>query len=200
MLAVVQAALRLTQADDIGSFVRIIEGRVAALARAQMLLAADRWSGADLHHLLRGELAAFLDRKGSGPQITLRGPRITVPADATQPLSMAIHELATNATKYGALSSPEGLVSVEWKVEQAEDEFLRFYWTETGGPAPQDPPPRLGFGSRVLNGTLRKQLGGEVVMSWLATGLVCTIDLPLRPSTTAADVESYQPSSALTQT
>lgn len=192
MLAVVQAALRLTQADDVGSFVRIIEGRVAALARAQMLLAADRWSGADLHHLLRGELAAFLDRKGSGPQIALRGPRITIPADATQPLSMAIHELATNATKYGALSSPEGLVSIEWLVEQEEDEFLRLQWVETGGPAPQDPPPRLGFGSRVLNGTLRKQLGGKVVMSWLATGLVCTIDLPLRSSITANDTEPLQ--------
>ncbi|SHJ88047.1 Two-component sensor histidine kinase, contains HisKA and HATPase domains [Roseomonas rosea] len=191
MLAVVQAALRLTRAEDIGSFVQLIEGRVAALSRAQMLLSAEHWSGADLHSLLRGELSAFLDREGSGPQVALRGPRLTIPADATQPLSMAIHELATNATKHGALSRPNGLVSVEWQIRQAGTEHLRLRWAETGGPPTQGPPSRQGFGSRVLNGTLRNQLGGQVVMTWDAAGLVCDIDFPLRdtPADTAADAQ-----------
>ena len=180
MLAVVQAALRLTRADDIGSFVRSIEGRVAALARAQALLAADRWSGADLRTLLRGELSAFLDRKGTGPQVLLRGPALTISAEATQPLSMAIHELATNATKYGALSCAEGLVSVEWHLRGEEDEILRLRWSETGGKVLKEPPAKQGFGSRVLNGTLRKQLGGTVSMNWGPEGLVCDIEVPLR--------------------
>ncbi len=180
MLAVVQAALRLTRADDIASFIQLIEGRVAALSRAQMLLSAEHWSGADLHSLLRGELSAFLDREGSGPQVALRGPRLTIPADATQPLSMAIHELATNATKHGALSRPHGLVTVEWRVRQGETEHLRLRWAETGGPPAEGPPARQGFGSRVLTGTLRNQLGGHVSMAWEATGLVCDIEFPLR--------------------
>jgi two-component sensor histidine kinase len=182
MLAVVQAALRLTRADDVPGFVRAIEGRVAALARAQMLLAADHWSGADLLSLLRGELTAFLDRKGSGPQVALHGPRLSLPAEATQPLSMAIHELATNATKHGALSSSGGLVVVEWEVRRDQADMLELRWAETGGPPPEGPPTRHGFGSRVLNGTLRSQLGGSVSMAWLPTGLVCTIELPLRPT------------------
>ncbi|WP_458096378.1 HWE histidine kinase domain-containing protein [Roseomonas sp. WA12] len=190
MLAVVQAALRLTRAEDVPGFVRAIEGRVAALARAQMLLAADRWSGADLLSLLRGELTAFLDRKGSGPQVTLTGPRLILPAEATQPLSMAIHELATNATKHGALSASTGQVAVEWEVRRGPVDTLELRWSETGGPPPEGPPTRHGFGSRVLNGTLRSQLGGSVSMSWLPTGLVCAIALPLRPvaATAAEDV------------
>ncbi|MBL6454881.1 GAF domain-containing protein [Belnapia sp. T6] len=187
MLAVVHAALRLTRAEDTPSFIRAIEGRVAALARAQVLLAADRWSGADLHSLLRGELAPFLNRAGAGPQAALHGPRLSLPAPATQPLSMAIHELATNATKYGALSAPEGLVTVDWAVE---GEQLRLRWTERGGPAAAAPPERRGFGSRVLNATIRTQLGGSLTMTWEATGLVCKIAFPLRG--TAAEIEAEQ--------
>ena len=183
MLAVVQAAVRLTRAEDVASFVRAIDGRVAALARAQTVLAADRWSGADLHALLHGELAAFLDDGGGGPRAALRGPALALPADATQPFSMAIHELATNAVKYGALASPTGRLAVSWRVEGEGGETLRLRWAETGGAMPDSPPSRQGFGSRVLTGTLRRQLHGAVSMRWEATGLVCDIDLPLdRPA------------------
>jgi two-component sensor histidine kinase/putative methionine-R-sulfoxide reductase with GAF domain len=178
-LAVVQAALRLTRAEDVPSFVRAIEGRVAALARAQTLLAADRWSGADLHTLLRGELSSFLDDHGSGLKVVLRGKRLVLPAGAAQPFSMAIHELATNAVKYGALSKPTGRLTIEWHVERAPGAVLRFRWAETGGPPQEGPPTRRGFGSRVLSGTLRDQLGGKVSTAWEVTGLVCDIELPL---------------------
>jgi two-component sensor histidine kinase len=179
MLAVVQAALRLTRADDVASFVDIIEGRVQALARAQSLLAINRWSGADLHRLLQGELAAFLSRNDSGPRVKLRGPRLTLPAGAAQPFSMALHELATNATKYGALSSAVGQLSVEWQVVRVPNDVLRLRWTETGGPPLEGPPAREGFGSRVLDRTLRHQLGGSASRTWNSTGLVCDIEMPL---------------------
>ncbi len=176
MLAVVQAALRLTQAPDTESFIRAIEGRIAALARAQTLLAADHWAGADLHRILRGELSAFLG--GGGPQASIEGPRLVLPPVATQPFSMAVHELATNAIKYGALSVPGGRLAITWSVT-GDDELLRLRWVESGGPAIEGPPRRTGFGSRVLAGTLRDQLGGRVGLDWRASGLVCDIELPL---------------------
>ena len=94
-----------------------VEGRVAAIARAQTLLAEDRWSGADLRALLQGELASFLG--GEGQRARLVGPAVTLPAGAAQPFAMAVHELATNATKHGALSRPGGQLSIAWRVEGA---------------------------------------------------------------------------------
>ncbi len=191
VLAVVQATLRLTRADDTAGFVRAIEGRVAALARAQTLLAKDRWAGADLHALLRGELAAFLD--GSGPRAELRGPAVALPPGAAQPLSMAIHELATNAVKYGALSALAGRLSISWRVDGETGDVLRLRWIETGGPPPKGPPAKRGFGSRVLDGTLRKQLGGAVSMAWDEGGLVCEIEVPLGRAARVGDGEGDDP-------
>ena len=191
VLAVVQAALRLTRADDTAGFVRAIEGRVAALARAQTLLAKDRWAGADLHALLRGELAAFLD--GSGPRAELQGPAVALPPGAAQPLSMAIHELATNAVKYGALSALAGRLSISWRVDGETGDVLRLRWIETGGPPPKGPPAKRGFGSRVLDGTLRKQLGGAVSMAWDEGGLVCEIEVPLGRAVRVGDGEGDDP-------
>ena len=179
-LAVVQAALRLTRAEDMPSYVRAVEGRVAALARAQTLLAEDRWAGADLRALLVGELAPFLG-KGSGrePRAVLEGPAVDLPPGAAQPLAMAVHELATNATKHGALASPGGRVSVSWDLVPGATERLRLRWAEAGGPAVAGTPSRRGFGSRVLEGTLRNQLRGAVSLAWEPSGLVCDIEVPL---------------------
>jgi two-component sensor histidine kinase len=160
-------------------FVRAIEGRLKALARAQTLMADDHWAGGDLRSLLRGELAAFLDGAGSGPRVALQGPRIALPARAVQPFSMAIHELATNAIKYGALSMPGGRLAIDWHAESTAGGLLRLRWVETGGPMLSPAPMVQGFGSRVLNGTLRDQLGGKVGMIWAPSGLVCEIAVPL---------------------
>ncbi|SDB68805.1 HWE histidine kinase domain-containing protein [Belnapia rosea] len=187
MLAVVQAALRLTRAPDTESFIRAIEGRVAALARAQTLLSADRWAGADLHRVLEGELAAFLGHEASGPQARLDGPRLVLPPGAAQPFSMAIHELATNAIKYGALSAPTGRLAITWSLDTGCD-VLRLRWQETGGPRLEGPPRRLGFGSRVLAGTLRDQLGGRIAVEWKETGLVCDIEVALARLRQAAPI------------
>lgn len=176
-LSVVQAALRLTRAEDLPSYRLAIEGRVAAMARAQTLLADDRWSGADLRALLSGELEPFLG--GETGRATLEGPAVTLPAGAAQPLAMAIHELATNATKHGALSARAGRVSITWRMEGGPEEVLRLRWSEAGGPPLAGPPSRRGFGSRVLEGTVRAQLGGAVTLAWDRSGLVCDIALPL---------------------
>ncbi|WP_052402799.1 PAS domain S-box protein [Muricoccus aerilatus] len=179
-LAVVQAALRLTKAPDLSGYIRAIEGRVGALARAQTLLADDRWAGADLRTLLRGELAPFLGASnGGGPLAELDGPAVALPAGAAQPLAMAVHELATNALKYGALSVPTGRVAVSWRLESEPLGTLRLRWAERGGPPVTAPPSRRGFGSRVLEGTVRGQLDGTLVLFWDAAGLVCDMDVPL---------------------
>ena len=174
-LAVVQAMLRLTQAEGLETYRHTVVGRVAAIARAQTLLAEDRWSGADLRAVLEGELQSFLG--GEGQRAHLEGPPVTLPAAATQPFAMAVHELATNATKHGALAVPGGQLRLTWEV--AESRTLRLRWAEEGGPPLPGPPARRGFGSRVLEGTVNQQLGGSVSLSWPATGLVCDIVLPL---------------------
>ena len=178
-LAVVQAMLRLTRADSVPSYVAAIKGRVAALARAQTLLAADRWAGTDLRTLLHGELTPFLGEGGS--RVAFEGPPVALPALATQPLAMATHELATNALKYGALSRPEGRLCVSWRVEAQSSgpALLRLRWLESGGPPIMAPPTHQGFGGRVLDGTVRGQLGGRAIQAWRPDGLICDLEVPI---------------------
>ncbi|GGC39891.1 hypothetical protein GCM10011504_17860 [Siccirubricoccus deserti] len=185
-LAVVSAAVRLTHAEDIRSFVRAVEGRVAALARAHTMLAQGQWTGAELQAVVTAELAAFLpaadgaeaETVADQPRVDVMGPALTVSPAAAQALSMTLHELATNATKYGALSTPGGHVSVAWQVEGAGG-WLRLRWTEDGGPPVVGVPERRGFGSRVIEATVKGQLGGRVDRRWDEAGLVCTIEVPL---------------------
>jgi PAS domain S-box-containing protein len=175
-LAVVQTMLRLTRAPDVQGFARAVEGRVAALARAQTLLSEVSWEGADLRALLEGELAPFL----AGQRAALRGLPVVLPPGVAQPVAMAAHELATNAAKHGALSAPGGQVAVEWEVAPGEPDLLGLRWIEAGGPPVEGPPGRRGFGSRVLEGTVRQQLGGQVRLDWQPAGLVCEMEIPLR--------------------
>ncbi|MBL6080202.1 PAS domain-containing protein [Belnapia sp. T18] len=178
-LAVVQAALRLSRAETPAELVRIIEGRVSALARAQTILARRRWEGAELHALLEGELAAFLTGiRLDAPRAELHGPPVTIAAHAAQPLSMAVHELATNAMKYGALSRRGGLLQVSWRLDPLQ-RVLTLLWRERGGPEEAANPVRRGFGSRVIEQTVQVQLGGRVTRRWLPGGLACEIAIPL---------------------
>ncbi|RYJ02019.1 MAG: PAS domain S-box protein, partial [Acetobacteraceae bacterium] len=180
-LSVVQAVIRLTRAGSRQDFVAAVEGRVAALARAQTVLARGRWTGADLRVLLEGELAPFLGPQANGargPLVALEGPPVLVAPTAAQPLSMAVHELATNAVKHGALAVPDGRVTVLWEADPAAG-VLRLRWTETGGPPVADAPRQRGFGTRVLDTTLRHQLGGNAELRWRETGLCCIVTVPL---------------------
>ncbi len=173
-LAVVMAALRLTRAETLPAYRAAVEGRVAALARAQTLLARENWSGAALAQLLEGELRPFV---GEGQRLSLEGPPVSLQGRAVQPVAMAVHELATNATKHGALSVAGGGVVLRWVVEDG-GATLRLHWQEEGGPAAVA-PQRQGFGSRVLEATIRGQLGGTIAIDWSPAGLACTMTLPL---------------------
>ncbi|RYJ03744.1 MAG: PAS domain S-box protein [Acetobacteraceae bacterium] len=183
VLAVVQAALRLTPRTDAAEYAKAVEGRIAALARAHTLLAQARWAGADLRAVVEAELTAFLSDTASATRVVLEGPVVTLSPAAVQALSMALHELATNATKHGALAVPGGDLQVSWSVAgpslASGPGRLLFRWVERGGPAVEGPPSRRGFGSRVLQATMRDQLGGQVEQFWLPAGLECSITLPL---------------------
>jgi PAS domain S-box-containing protein len=180
-LAIVQAILRLTRADDAASYARLIEGRISALARAQSLLAAERWTGAPLGTLLSEELVPFggTDEAGNVAEarFVLQGAPLRLRAEAVQPLGMVVHELATNAAKHGALSVPDGRVAVSWEADDHAG-LLRIRWSETGGPKPVFPQTR-GVGSRVIEATVTGQLGGGIERRWPESGLVCDIALPL---------------------
>lgn len=181
VLAVVQATLRLTPNYDAQAYATAVEGRVSALALAQTLLSRDRWSGASLLALLEAELAPFitLGETAPGPRATLNGPEVTLPPLAVQPLAMAMHELATNAVKHGALSRAGGLVTITWRLEQTPaGESLALRWAESGGPIVAE-QPAPGFGSRVLDAVVRGQLEGNLSLGWMAAGLVGEIDVPL---------------------
>jgi PAS domain S-box-containing protein len=183
-LAVVQSALRLTPRTDAEAYARAVEGRVAALARAHTLLSEAQWEGATLEALVRAELAPFV--APAGPRVTIAGPDILLLPAAVQALSMALHELATNAVKHGALGMAEGHLAVTWSVEEAADR-LRLRWEERGGPRVTAPAGRRGFGTRVIAATLRQQLGGTVAHAWEPEGLAVAVELPLRRIRAAAE-------------
>jgi two-component sensor histidine kinase len=180
-LAIVQAILRLTRAEDAATYARVVEGRIAALARAQSLLAAERWTGAPLQSVIAEELApygAVQAAKGDGRQrFVLTGAPVRLRAQAVQPLSIVFHELATNAVKHGALAAPEGRVAVSWQVDE-DAGMLTIRWIESGGSAP-GMPSRRGVGSRVVEATISGQLGGSLDRRWPDDGLVCEIRVPL---------------------
>ncbi|SDC71000.1 PAS domain S-box protein [Belnapia rosea] len=189
-LAVVQAALRLTPKEDAARYAQAVEGRVNALARVHSLLAQTRWSGTRLQLLAEGELAPFLPARqaapaGQAPRVVLEGPSVLLGPSAAQSISMALHELATNATKHGALSVPGGVVHLSWALDHAAG-VLRMRWEESGSPVGA-PPERRGFGSRVMEGTIRDQLGGMIRRDWTPTGLHCVMEVPL--SRLASDLD-----------
>jgi two-component sensor histidine kinase len=169
-LTVVQSIVRLTEAESQKTFKHVVQGRVEALARAQTSLARRKWEGALLRDVVEAELAAL----AAPGAFTLAGPRVLLPPEQVQATSMILHELATNAHKYGALSVPGGAVSVVWT---AADGQLGLTWTETGGP-PAAAPRKAGFGSRLITRLVR-QLRGELSYDWRAEGLRAELTAPL---------------------
>jgi PAS domain S-box-containing protein len=171
-LATVQsvASQTLRGARDLPSARAAIDARITSLARAHDLLTARNWSGADLREVVSRALQPF-----APGQLAISGPSLEVSPKHALALSMALHELATNAAKYGALSAPDGAVDVRWTVEDAE---LRLSWRERGGP-PVSPPTHRGFGSRLLEQGLFRELGGQTQMTYAAEGVCCEIAAPL---------------------
>ena len=167
-LATVQSitSQTLRGATDLDAARRAIEGRIQSLARAHDLLTRQNWSGADL-----GEVAARATAPFAGGRFELSGPALQVSPRHALVLSMALHELATNAAKYGALSSPGGRVEVTWALDGAS---LVLRWRERDGP-PVAPPKRRGFGTRLLEQGLARELGGGAALTYARDGVVCEI-------------------------
>jgi PAS domain S-box-containing protein len=172
MLAVVQALLHISRADTLNEFRDTVRGRVAALARAHTLLSQSRWEGAEFKRLVEEELAPY--RKDQGPGVRIEGPALSLAPAAAQSLAMTLHELATNAAKYGAFSVRDGRVSVEWRIDAAGEFSLR--WTEEGGP-PVIAPEHEGVGISVIGRAVRDQLSGTARFNWDRQGLTCEITL-----------------------
>jgi two-component sensor histidine kinase len=141
------------------------------LSRAHTALTSDKWNSASLHEVVAVSLTPY--ELNDGRRITVTGPKISLSRHSAIALSMAIHELSTNAAKYGALASPAGRVAIDWKL----DDRFTLTWKESDGP--HVVPPRIsGFGSKLLQRALGEQLQGTVLLEFNATGVVCTIDAP----------------------
>jgi PAS domain S-box-containing protein len=176
VLATVQATVHLTESDTTDGLKQAIEGRIQALANVHTLLAASCWVGAELRSLINQELVAYCH--GGEQRARINGPNLLLRPDTAQVIAVAVHELATNAAKYGALSTAQGRVQVEWSVEpDGRDERLILSWRETGGPLVKS-PMRQGFGMRVMEKLVQNQLKGHLVFDWRAGGLSCVITLP----------------------
>jgi two-component sensor histidine kinase len=172
VLATVQATVHLSQSDTPAGLKHAIEGRIQALANVHRLFVESRWAGAEIQNLVKEELAAYSQDKETRVQID--GPKLLLEPNAAQAIAVTLHELATNAAKYGALSVSDGHVQVEWSREPNGRLVLR--WTENGGP-PVKPPTRKGFGTRAIEGMIRGQVKGEVRFDWRAAGLACEISI-----------------------
>ena len=176
VVAVVQSIMRLTRAESIDAYISALDGRIGALSNAHRLLASSRWEGADLNRLVEEEFAPY--RAGGNERVSTRGPIVLLPPATAQTIALALHELATNAAKYGALSNELGRVDLSWRTEPGKLELI---WVETGGPE-ITPPTRRGYGSRAIVAGIERQLGGIVDFDWQAGGLRCTLTLPNDPA------------------
>jgi PAS domain S-box-containing protein len=169
VLSLVQSIARLSGGREQGGFMAGFEGRLQALAASYDLLLEDRSAGVDLNDLITAQLAHVSDATDS--RVTLKGPSLKITAEAAQGLGMAIHELATNAAKYGALSGDRGHVTVVWQHGDATGTGFEISWREMNGP-PVVAPQRTGFGSTVLGPMAEKALRGEVQLTYAPEGVV----------------------------
>jgi PAS domain S-box-containing protein len=172
-LAVAQSIVRLTRASSIDEYVAAVEGRIGSLARSHALLSDSRWQGADLTKLVEEELAPY--RTNGRHKFIVAGPKIVLEPATAQALALALHELATNAAKYGPLSAPAGQVRLTWEVRSGN---LVLDWSETGGP-PVEPPSTRGYGSRLINASIERLLNGAATFDWRQDGLHSTLSVPL---------------------
>jgi PAS domain S-box-containing protein len=171
LLANAMATVNLSQSNSPEGLKEVIAGRIQALANVCSLFAETRWIGAEVSAIARQELAPYSD----GKRTFTDGPQTLLAPDAAQAVAAALHELATNAAKYGALSTPDGHVRLEWS--SAAGGPLRLRWMETGGPVAHE-PTRTGFGTRIVEQMIVQQKG-NVRFDWRKDGLVCEITLPV---------------------
>ena len=156
------------------------EGRVLALSKVQSLLGLENWDGLKLLNVLDEILQPFGLRDGRASSFLITGPDVRLQPKAALTLGMVFHELASNASRYGALTSDhDGRIDIVWTVLSAsQEDRMRLRWQESGGPT-VTPPNRKGFGSRLIQSGLAQELNGEVRLSYEPSGLVCEIAMPL---------------------
>ena len=170
-------ALQTASADDPKEFAQNFNDRLAGLAASQDLLVQSHWQGVDTGELVRSQLSHFADLIGQ--RILLNGPPAQLKASAAQTLGMAIHELATNASKYGALSSATGTIQVSWGIEERDQQSrFKMQWVETSG-NPIKEPERRGFGHSILVDMAEYSLEATVTLSYPPTGLVWQLSAPM---------------------
>jgi PAS domain S-box-containing protein len=181
-LAIIQSIIRLTRAKSVDDYVATVEGRIKALALAHTLLSDSRWHGADLGTLVAEEFAPYR----SGNKIELKGPNVSLSPATAQGIALALHELATNAAKHGALSSLKGKVSLAW---QLQSDVLTLHWVESGGPPIKTPSAR-SFGLKVIKASIEQQLGGQATFDWNPRGLRCNLAIALREARESREQDS----------
>jgi two-component sensor histidine kinase len=185
-LANIQALVRHSSSGAAGleTFVSDLHARLRAMAQAHSLLSSSRWEGAGLRSIAEEQLLPYLGGDAGAERIRIAGPDVRLRPKPALALSLALHELATNAAKYGALSAPGGCVRLAWRIE---DERLLLEWQEQGGPAVA-PPARRGFGSLAIERGLAYEVGGSSHLSFAPGGVTCRIEMPLRQVTEAGAV------------
>ena len=170
LLANVQALVNLSQADGVDELKKAIEGRIQALANVHSLFVASRWIGAELTAIAKQELAPYAATVSE--RVQLDGPQVLLEPNAAQAIALILHELATNAVKYGALSAGDAQIHLKWSETEGQ---LNLRWMETGGPI-VEPPTRMGFGGRIIEQMIG-QPKGKTRFDWRPEGLVCEITL-----------------------
>ena len=169
-----------------------LEGRLTALAQAHDVLTRENWEAANLGEIVAKAVEPY--RSSGEHRIHVAGAPARLPPRMALALAMALQELATNAVKYGALSNPAGQIRVHWELIKSEARYdLNVRWEESGGPAVAK-PKRRGFGTRLIERTVTQELGGEVMVEFSPTGLVCDIRVPLTPEhTVVSSVSESRP-------
>jgi PAS domain S-box-containing protein len=165
------------------------EGRLMALSRAHDILTRESWGGAPLEGIVREAIAPYRDQHHD--RLHADGPQVWLPPRHALAFAMVLHELGTNAVKYGALSNADGRIDISW----ATGDSLQLRWAESGGP-PVVPPSRRGFGSRLIECGLRHEIDGRVALEFAPAGVVCTIEAPLGGRGAAADLAWVEGSGA----
>jgi len=158
-----------------------LTARIAALGQSHAMLIDERWSGANLKQVVDGAISLYGARTVAD-RIKVTGPSVRLGPQQMLALSMALHELGTNAAKYGALSVPNGRVEITWTtMRRASGRWLRLQWQERGGPTVLS-PTRRGFGSKLIERALKEALDGEVALAFEPDGVTCTVHAYLQPA------------------
>jgi two-component sensor histidine kinase len=156
------------------------EARLLALARVHDVLTRESWEGAELSAVVADAIRPLESGDGRASRFRVTGPPLRLAPRLALSIAMALHELGTNAVKYGALSKEGGVVDIAWTVRREDETRLSLRWSERGGP-PVKKPTRTGFGSRLIERSLARELAGEVALSYEPAGVVCTIEAPVPP-------------------